>query len=263
MAELADKVAVVTGSTSGIGLGIARALLREGAAVMLHGHDTVKARAVSRALVKEGTDEDRLGTVIADLSRPEDCALLARQSCERFGGVDVLVNNAADFRRGTLETTDLELWDYQINLNLRAPFLLAKALVPSMRKRGGGSIVNIGSVNAYVGQPDLMAYSASKGGLMTLSRNLSSQLASGVGRVRVNQINVGWVLTEGEERVQIDEGAATDWAQTAGRTRPLGRLLLPSEVAEAVLYFAGPRGQAVSGSVLDFEQFPNFTPGRT
>jgi NAD(P)-dependent dehydrogenase (short-subunit alcohol dehydrogenase family) len=260
--ELAGKIAVVTGSTSGIGVGIARVLLREGAAVVLHGRDASKAVGVTRVLVEEGAHKDRIATVVAELSRPEDCALLAGLSCERFGGVDVLVNNAADFRRGTLETTDLELWDYQMNVNLRAPFLLAKALVPSMRQRGGGSIVNIGSVNAYVGQPDLTAYSASKGGLMTLTRNLASQLAAGEGRVRVNQINVGWVLTEGEVRVQLGEGAAADWADAAGKTRPLKRLLLPSEVAEAVLYFAGPRGEAVSGSVLDFEQFPTFTPVR-
>jgi NAD(P)-dependent dehydrogenase (short-subunit alcohol dehydrogenase family) len=258
--ELTGTVALVTGSTSGIGRGIAGALLDDGASVMLHGLAAEDGGLV-RSLVEAGASPGRLAYTAADLADAEACRALVAATADRFGGVDVLVNNAADYRRGTLDSTDAPLWDYQMNVNLRAPFLLTQAAVPSMRRRGGGSVVNIGSVNAYVGQGDLMAYSVSKGGLMTLTRNLAQYLATTGTRVRVNQVNVGWALTEGERGMQRLQGAPEDWADAAGKARPLGRLLLPADVAAAVRYLVDPRATAINGSVLDLEQFPVWGPG--
>jgi NAD(P)-dependent dehydrogenase (short-subunit alcohol dehydrogenase family) len=258
--ELTGTVALVTGSTSGIGLGIARALLDDGAAVMLHGL-AAEGGEVVRSLVEAGACPDRLAYLGADLAEVEACGKLVAAAVDRFGGVDVLVNNAADVRRGTLDSTDRILWDYQMNVNLRAPFLLTQAAVVSMRRRGGGSVVNIGSVNAYVGQGDLTAYSVSKGGLMTLTRNLAQQLATSGARIRVNQINVGWTLTAGERQVQREQGAPEGWEEAAGKARPLDRLLLPEDVAAAVRYLVGPQAAAINGSVLDLEQFPAWGPG--
>ena len=156
---------------------------------------------------------------------------------ERFGRLDVLVNNAADTSRGDVRTTRLEDWDRIHAINVRAPFVLMQAAVEVFdRQGGGGSIVNIGSVNAYIGEPKLTAYSASKGALMTLTRNAAAQLNAS--RIRVNQINAGWTLTEGEDRVKReDEGKGDEWLDEAIATRPFGRLLAPRDIAYAVALF--------------------------
>src|SRR4029453_15569782 len=122
---------------------------------------------------------------------------------EQFGGLALLVNNAADTGRGDLEHIAVAHWDTIMAVNLRAPFILLQESIAHMRARGGGSVVNIGSVLAYVGEPKLGAYSVSKGGLMTLTKNAASLLNRD--RIRVNQINVGWTLTEGERRVKREQ----------------------------------------------------------
>jgi NAD(P)-dependent dehydrogenase (short-subunit alcohol dehydrogenase family) len=177
-----------------------------------------------------------------------------RFATERFGGLDVLVNNAGIFTRGDLESTTLELWERIIAVNLRAPFLCMQEAVTHMKASRRGSIVNIGSVNAYIGQPNLHAYSVSKGGLMTMTRNAAAYLSAY--RIRVNQLNVGWTLTEGEHRVKLAEGKGEDWVEDALRTRPFGRLLLPQDIAHAAAYFASDESEMVTGSVLDLEQYP-------
>src|SRR5690606_37543968 len=132
---------------------------------------------------------------------------------------------------------------------------LTQAAIPPMRARGGGSIVNIGSVNAYIGEPKLCPYSVSKGGLMTLTKNTAATLNRY--RIRVNQINVGWTETEGEHRVKRDEeGKGDDWLAEAEATRPWGRLLRPEDIAHAAAYFASDQSELVTGAVLDLEQYP-------
>ena len=125
--------------------------------------------------------------------------------------------------------------------------LLIQAAIPHMRARGGGSVVNIGSVNAYIGEPKLCPYSVSKGGLMTLTKNAAATLNRD--RIRVNQINVGWTLTEGEHKVKLLEGKGEDWLVEAVATRPWGRLLSPDDVANAVEYFATDKSALVTGAV--------------
>jgi NAD(P)-dependent dehydrogenase (short-subunit alcohol dehydrogenase family) len=123
-----------------------------------------------------------------------------------------------------------------------------------MKTRGGGSIINIGSVNAYIGEPKLGPYAVSKGGLMTLTKNAASTLNKY--RIRVNQLNVGWTLTEGEHRVKLEEGKGDDWLEAATATRPFGRLLLPRDIAHAAAYFASDESALITGAVLDMEQYP-------
>jgi NAD(P)-dependent dehydrogenase (short-subunit alcohol dehydrogenase family) len=197
--------------------------------------------------------------VRADLSRVDDCYAVVDEALGQFGRLDVLVNNAASVKRGTLENTTVEGFDQMIALNLRAPFLLMQRALPTFkaqmeREGAGGVVINIGSVNAYIGAPQLMAYSASKGGLMTLSRNLANSL--GDLRIRVHVLNVGWTLSEGEVQVQLGEGAPTDWAERAGATRPWGRLLLPEDIAAAVAFLASDEARVFSGEALDLEQYP-------
>jgi NAD(P)-dependent dehydrogenase (short-subunit alcohol dehydrogenase family) len=253
MASLKDKIALVTGSTSGIGRGIAEHFASLGATIVVHGRDETRARQVA------ATIGGNAAWVTADLGRVDECRRIVRFTIDRFGGIDVLVNNAASTARAYLEDAPAELWDAIMNVNLRAPFLCLQEAVKSMKTRGGGSIVNIGSINAYIGEPKLGPYSVSKGGLMTLTRNAAAAL--GRDRIRVNQINVGWTLTEGEERVKRHEEArGPEWLHQAIAASPFGRLLAPRDIAFAAAYFASDDSALVTGTVMDLEQSPVGAP---
>jgi NAD(P)-dependent dehydrogenase (short-subunit alcohol dehydrogenase family) len=250
--DLTGRVALVTGSTSGIGRGIARTLAALGANVVVHGR---KPEREQEALAAIATDRSIARYVAADVADPEACRRLVDEAGRAFGGLDILVNNAADTSRGNVEDTSLELWERILAINLRAPFLLVQLAIPHFRARGRGSIINIGSINAYIGETKLCAYSVSKGGLMTFTKNAATFLAKD--RIRINQINVGWTLTEGEERVKREqEGKGPEWLAEAVKTRPFGRLLSPEDIAWAVAYLASDASECVTGSVLDLEQGP-------
>jgi len=252
MSTLAGTVSVVTGSTSGIGRGIAEHFGQLGSNIVVHGLDRADGLETVRRVKATGRDAEYFD---GDLTSEEICRALIRFAVDRFGGLDILVNNAADTGRGDLEHMAVAKWDRIMAVNLRAPFVLLQEAIAPMRARGGGSVVNIGSVLAYVGEPKLGAYSVSKGGLMTLTRNAASLLNRD--RIRVNQINVGWTLTEGERRIKREqEGKGEEWIAQAIATRPFGRLLAPLDIAYAAAYFASKESECVTGSVLDLEQYP-------
>ncbi|MGH9347416.1 MAG: oxidoreductase [Vicinamibacterales bacterium] len=252
MTRLAGKVSVVTGSTSGIGRGIAEHFARLGSDIVVHGRDRADGLETVRRVEAAGRDAAYFD---GDLTNEEVCRALIRFAVERFGGLDILVNNAADTGRGDLEHIAVSRWDTIMAVNLRAPFILLQESIPHMRARGGGSVINIGSMLAYVGERKLGAYSVSKGGLMTFTKNAALLLNRD--RIRVNQINVGWTLTEGERRVKReDEGKGDEWIEAAIASRPFGRLLVPQDIAYAAAYFASDESECVTGSVLDLEQYP-------
>jgi NAD(P)-dependent dehydrogenase (short-subunit alcohol dehydrogenase family) len=255
MASLTGKTALVTGATSGIGFGIARHFLSLGACVVIHGRDQ---EAASEAAARLSADSDRCTGVSADLRDVGACRAMMQAAIAWKGGLDVLVNNAGMVDRGYLENAPVELWDDIMAVNLRAPFICLQEAVASMKTRGGGSIVNIGSVNAYIGAPKLGPYSVSKGGLMTLSRNAASALSRY--KIRVNQLNVGWTLTDGEDAVQKRQGTRPDWLADAVAIMPFGRLLTPHEIALAAAYFASDDSALITGAVLDMEQYPLGAP---
>ena len=181
-------------------------------------------------------------------------ALAVIPACEeRFGRVDGLVNAAGLSTRGTLDDTSVELWDRLFAVNARAPFLLMQQAARLMRRDGrGGSIVNIITMASHGGEPVLTAYSASKGALVTLTRNAGYQLQPD--RISVNGLNIGWTATEGEHRVQRSSGQSADWLGDADASRPLGRLLRPDDIAPMVTYLLSDAAQMVTGSVIDFDQ---------
>jgi NAD(P)-dependent dehydrogenase (short-subunit alcohol dehydrogenase family) len=257
MPSLHNRVAVVTGSSSGIGKGIAEYRSSLGARVIVHGLEREAGEALVGKLQASGREAS---FVDGNLMDEAACRGIVRAAVERFGRLDVLVNNAAITSRGDIETATVPFWDRIMAVNLRAPFILIQEAVPAMRNVGGGAIVNIGSINAYIGQDNLCPYSVSKGGLMTLTRNAAASLAHH--RIRVNQLNVGWTLTEGEERVKREEeGRGSDWLEQAVKTRPFGRLLSPQDIAYATAYFATDESACITGSILDLEQFPIGAPG--
>ena len=254
--KLANKVAVVTGSTQGIGAGIAQMFAAHGARVVVHGRNRERGEQVVAGLREQGAEAL---LVLGDMSRESHCRGLIHKTVDHFGRLDILVNNAGLVNRGNIDNTSLELWDRIFAVNLRGVFICCQEAVRAMRKNGGGSIVNIGSVNAYIGQAKLLAYSASKGGLMTFTKNLASYLNTQ--NIRVNQINVGWTLTEGEVQVQsVEEAKGDAWLAEALKSRPFGRLLGPEDVAYAALYFASQDSALVTGSALDLEQYPVGAP---
>jgi len=250
--SLAGQVAVVTGSTQGIGAGIARKFAECGARVVVHGLESQRAGGEKIvAAIQECGSEGLL--VLGDVKEETHCREVIRRAVEQFGRLDILVNNAGVTYRGDLENTSVELWDGIFAVNLRAPFILCQEAVKHMKERRSGCIINIGSVNAYIGQRKLLPYSASKGGLMTFTKNLANYLTAH--RIRVNQINPGWVLTEGERYVRsVVEGGGENWLEDALKTRPFGRMLTPEDIARGALFFAS--NELITGAVLDFEQTP-------
>jgi NAD(P)-dependent dehydrogenase (short-subunit alcohol dehydrogenase family) len=238
-----------------MGEGIARLFASEGARVVVSDIDEVNGVAVATGIVSDGGESifER-----ADVQVEADCRALIDRAVEVYGRIDVLVNNAAINTRGNIENTGAELWDKIFATNVRSAFLCMQQAVLYMKQQRGGSIINIGSVNAYIGEPKLMAYSASKGALMTLTRNTASYLNQY--RIRVNQINPGWTLTPSERLVKLAEGKGEGWVEEAVRTRPFGRLLFPRDIGLAALYFASDESECVTGSVLDLEQYPVGAP---
>jgi NAD(P)-dependent dehydrogenase (short-subunit alcohol dehydrogenase family) len=246
--SLSGQVAVVTGSTRGIGAGIAKKFAEQGASVVVHGREREQGEKAVAAIASLGSEAS---LVVGDLKDEAHCRGVVRHAVERFGRLDILVNNAGVVHRGNIENTSAELWDEILAVNLRAPFILCQEALKHMKERASGCIINIGSVNAYVGMRKLLPYSASKGGLMTFTKNLAHYLTQY--RIRVNQINPGWVLTEGEHDVQsVAEGRGENWLEEALETRPFGRLLSPEEIARAALFFA--ENELITGAVLDYEQ---------
>ena len=247
--RLADKVVIVTGSTQGVGEGIARRFVAEGAKVLLHG---LERELGERVLAELG--DDRAALHVSDLTRAEAVAELVDVCVARFGRVDGLVNNAAKPLRATLEQTDAATFDFVMNLNLRAPLLLIRAAMPHLLA-SKGAVLNVGSVNAYCGAANLVPYSVSKGGLMTLTRNVADAYCTT--GVRVNQVNLGWVLTENEKRIMEAGGLPAEWWRDPPRDgAPTGRLMSPEEVATAAVYWIGDESRPVTGSVLELNQFP-------
>lgn len=254
--DLTGRVALVTGSTSGIGKGIAFQLAALGASVVVSGRSERRGGEVVAAVTAGG---GRATFVACDLTDEADCRALVERAAEHFGRLDILVNNAADTSRGDVSTTRIDDWDRIFAINVRAPFILMQAAVPHLEAQGGGAILNIGSINAYIGEPKLTAYSASKGALQTLTRNAAAQLNAK--KIRVNVINAGWTLTEGEDKVKREqEGKGDEWLEEAVKTRPFGRMLEPADIAYAVAYYVSDAAACVTGSVMDLEQYPVGAP---
>jgi NAD(P)-dependent dehydrogenase (short-subunit alcohol dehydrogenase family) len=247
---LKDKVVLVTGSTTGIGEAIARRAVAEGARVMIHGLEEEWARQLCGDLGQEVSDY-----VAADIAIPAACERIVEETVARFGRIDGLVNNAATMTRSNIQTTDADTFDFTIAVNLRAPLLIARAVVAAFRSQGdGGSIVNIGSINALSGEPNLLAYSISKGGLVTLTRNLANALAEE--RIRVNQINPGWVPTANERIRKQKEGLEPGWDEKIPRQyAPRGRMTQPEEVAAHVIFWLSDQSAPANGIVYELEQY--------
>jgi NAD(P)-dependent dehydrogenase (short-subunit alcohol dehydrogenase family) len=246
--RLKDKVIIVTGSTTGIGEAIARRCVAEGAKVLVHGRDRQRAGRLVADLGEGAVFH------IDDLSDPNAPPRLVDAAVAAFGKLDGVVNNAAYIVRSNLETTDAELFDRVMAINVRAPLLLIKAAV-SYLKATKGAVVNIGSINAYTGEPRQLAYSISKAALMTMSRNLANVLASD--HVRITHFNVGWVITPNEYKLKMSEGLPEGWSDHPEPEHvPTGNMTQPEDIAAHAAFWLSDESRPISGSVIDLEQYP-------
>lgn len=250
--QLTGRFAVVTGSTQGLGEATARLFAERGAAgLVICGRQVDRGEALARELAGGGCATH---FVAADLARIEDCARVVERADAAFGNLHVLVNCAGVTDRGTLLDTDPELFDRIFAVNTRAPFFLMQYAARIMRREGTpGAIVNLISMSSHGGQPFICAYSASKGALLTLTRNAAYTLMRD--RIRVNGLNIGWTDTPGEHRIQkACHDAPDDWLQRAERTQPFGRLIKPQEVARAIAFLCTEESGLMTGSIVDFDQ---------
>ena len=242
---------VVTGGTQGIGGAAALALAGAGAAgIVICGRNREKGTEMAKAVEDAGTPCEY---VAADLAHADDCRKPVPACVRRFGRVDGLVNAAGLTERGTIEDTTVEFWNRVFAVNARAPFILIQDAVKVMKQdRIEGSIVNIITMSSHGGQPNLMPYSASKGALAVLTKNVAHALR--FDRIRVNGINMGWADTPGEHVVQMAEGKPADWLEKAEAEQPFGRLIKPDDIARLCLYLLGPQSGLMTGSLIDYNQ---------
>ena len=250
MKRLANKIIIVTGSCTGIGKAIANRCVEEGAKVVVHGLEEDLGKEVVAEL---GAENATLH--IEDLSTEGCAGRLVELAVKAFGQIDGIVNNAAAVSTGKIESTDEKEFQRVLGINTLAPFSLIKAALPELSK-SRGSVLNIGSVNAHCGEPNLLAYSVSKGALMTMTRNLGDTLMR-ENRVRVNQINPGWVLTENEAIRKREHGLKEDWYRDLPDVfAPAERIFWPKEIANAAVFLLGDESGPVSGQIIELEQYP-------
>jgi NAD(P)-dependent dehydrogenase (short-subunit alcohol dehydrogenase family) len=244
--------AIITGGAQGLGFAIAERLAREGArGIVLSGRSVDKGEKAAARIQALGTD---CVFIKADVSMAADCFNLVAAALERFGSVNALVNAAALPDRGTLLDTTPELLDRMFHTNVSGPFLLMQGVLRHLVETGQpGSIVNILSMVVHCGQSYLAPYSASKGALATLTKNVANAFATH--RIRCNGILTGWMDTPGENATQQTfHGVRGDWLAKAEAAQPMGQLVKPHQVAGLAAYLLSPESGVITGALIDYDQ---------
>jgi NAD(P)-dependent dehydrogenase (short-subunit alcohol dehydrogenase family) len=245
--ELKDKIALVTGASSGIGRATALKFAEAGALVMLVGRDAAALEAVAGEIEKRG------GTAhfsVADVTREADAERALAETVGLFRGLDILVNAAGGLSSGTIENTTLGAWDAMLDVNLRAVFHLMQLAIPHLEPRRG-NIVNVSSVTGLRAFPGVLAYCVSKAGVDQLTRCAALELA-GKG-IRVNAVNPGVVRTQVHRRGGMSEEAYAAFLEHSRGTHPLGRVGEAEEVAGLILFLASERAAWITGATYSID----------
>lgn len=243
----ANAVVLVTGGAKGMGQAIAQAFVAGGAAVTIMDTDEAGLERTADGLRAAG---GRVLAVTGDVQDSADARAAVTECVEAFGALDILVNNAGIARLGSITAFSEDDWDRIFGVNVKGQFQMCRFAIPHIRRRGGGVIVNVSSVQAYWSQGESFAYSASKAASVAFTRALSLDHARE--GIRVVGIAPGSVRTpmlraEAERMVPDDpDGALQKW----GQAHPIKRLMEPEEIAQVVLFLAGPGASAMSGSTV-------------
>lgn len=249
---LEDRVAIVTGATSGIGAATARIFRQHGASVLAVGRDET-------ALAALADPHGRTITCAADVTAPDAPARIVEAALAAFGKIEIMVNSAGIIAMGTLERTSDEDWDRMLDVNLRAPFRLMRAAAPHLARRKG-AIVNVSSVAALRVFPGLLSYCVSKAGLDQLTRCAAIEMAPQ--GVRVNAVDPGVVVTDLHLRSGMTRDTYDAFLERSRETHPIGRTGRPEEIAELILFLASERSGWITGETLAIDGGRHLTCAR-
>ncbi len=241
-----NKVALVTGGGTGIGKEIARSLLAQDASVVINGR---REDVLAEAAAELDPSGERIATVAGSIAEPSVARALVKTAVERFGGVDLLVNNAGIFKPTPFLEHSPEDVDRYLDVILRGTFFASQATIPELRRRGGGAIVNVGSMwadHAVAATPST-AYSAAKAGVHALTRNLAIEFAPD--NIRVNAVAPAVVETP-VYRTFLSEEEVAEVLPTFNEFHPIGRNGQPRDVSEAVLFLGSSEADWITGAVL-------------
>ena len=246
------RFALITGAAQGMGFAAAKRFLEMGfGGVMLLDRNGSKLKDSAAKLKPLGRAEIFEGDLL-DITLPARAVAAAAAA---FGRLDVLVNAAGSTERCGLDDTTPEAYERLFSANVRAPLFMMQEAVKRMRPRRSGTIINVSSMLAHGGPPNLATYSASKSALNTLTKSVANTVKRD--GIRAFAINLGWVLSEGEQALQTGfHGLPENWAEAIGKRMPAGRLIVPDDVAGLMAYLVSPSAQMMTGAVIDYEQMP-------